>query len=213
MSKINRLRISKLFRSTRPTASRPGQRRSGWLEPDALALAAGMVIATVAPLGSADDITRAWALAAVAGAAPSERVVLLTVAPEDLRGGSCERALPGVLDRGHARAALVLEPADGLCGIKEGKGGAPVVALPLDDLRLRGTTVVGFEATSARSLGALGISSSPWVVPRAARSVPAVALRDLESGAVPACAVSPVRSRTRKSPARVKRSRWRSTTG
>jgi len=145
-----------------------------------------MVIATVAPLGSADDTTRAWALAAVAGAAPSERVVLLTVAPEDLRGGSCERALPGVLDRGHARAALVLEPADGLCGIKEGKGGAPVVALPLDDLRLRGTTVVGFEATSARSLGALGISSSPWVVPRAARSVPAVALRDLESGAVPA---------------------------
>lgn len=184
----NRPRIPKPFRTPRPMASGPARRRPAWLDLDAAAVAAGMLVATLAPLTTADGAARSWALAAVADRAPSERTALITVPADAMRGGDCGRALADALRRGGARGALLLEPVDTLCAL-EGRLAPPVAPLAIADLRVQSGAVVGFDQGAAASLGAFGLEPAAWVAPKAPLSVPVFSLRDLDGGAVPASAL------------------------
>ncbi|AKT36861.1 hypothetical protein [Chondromyces crocatus] len=185
MANFFRPRIPKPFRTARPMASGPARGLPAWLDVDAAAMAAGMLVAAVSPLADADAAARAWALMAVGDAAPSERVALLTVSPEALRAGGCDRALAEALRRGEARGALLLEPTETLCKLEEGAS-PPVAPLAVSDLHLRGGSVVGFGPGAAAAFGVFGQESSPWVMPRGRESVPVVSLGDLDRKAVPA---------------------------
>ena len=116
MAKTYRTRIPKQFRIPRPMASQPVASRFGWLRLDVLALAAGTLLAAVAPLRRLDDAARGLTLGALTDAAPSTHALLVTAAPEDLRANLCQRALRPLLERGGGRGALLLPPADAFCG-------------------------------------------------------------------------------------------------
>ncbi|WP_437645937.1 hypothetical protein [Sorangium sp. So ce362] len=170
--------------------------RFGWLRPDVLSIAAGALIAAVAPLDRFDYVARGLTASALADAAPSTQVLLVTASPEALRDGLCARSLPGLLERGRARGALLVPPADAFCGgdaAGRAAGAAPVVRMPPGLLRLSAGEVVGFFPLAAEEraaeLGALGVSAAPWVLKKAPQSVPAVSLRDLADGQVPAAAL------------------------
>ncbi|WP_437673601.1 hypothetical protein [Sorangium sp. So ce131] len=171
-----------------------------WLRPDVLSIAAGALIAAVAPLERFDWVARGLTASSLADEAPSAQVLLVTAAPEDLRDGLCERSLRGLLDGGRARGALLVPPADGFCGDVGRSAGAPaasaaapVVRLPTGLLRLSAGEVVGFASPAAEEraaeLGALGVTAAPWVIKKAPQSVPAVSLRALAEHQVPASAL------------------------
>ncbi|AUX47340.1 hypothetical protein SOCE26_088590 [Sorangium cellulosum] len=171
-----------------------------WLRPDVLSIAAGALFAAVAPLERFDWVARGLTASSLADEAPSAQVLLVTAAPEDLRDGLCERSLRGLLDRGRARGALLVPPADGFCGDAGRAAGAPaasaaapVVRLPTGLLRLSAGEVVGFASPAAderaAELGALGVTAAPWVIKKAPQSVPAVSLRALAEHQVPASAL------------------------
>ncbi|WP_437810810.1 hypothetical protein [Sorangium sp. So ce1078] len=196
MAKTYRPRIPKPFRIPRPSTSQAEAARSAWLRPDVLSIAAGALIAAVAPLERFDYVARGLTASALADAAPSPQVLLVTASPEALRDGLCERSLPGLLERGRARGALLVPPADAFCGGEaagRAAGAAPVVRMPPGLLRLSAGEVVGFFPLAAEpraaELGALGVSAAPWVIKKAPQSVPAVSLRDLADGQVPATAL------------------------
>ncbi|WP_437607313.1 hypothetical protein WMF20_41905 [Sorangium sp. So ce834] len=170
--------------------------RFAWLRPDVLSIAAGALIAAVAPLERFDYVARGLAASALADATPSAQVLLVTASPEALRDGLCARSLPGLLERGRARGALLVPPADAFCGgdaAGRGAGAAPVVRLPPGLLRVSAGEVVGFFSPGAEEraaeLGALGVTAAPWVIKKAPQSVPAVSLRDLADGQVPVAAL------------------------
>ncbi|WP_434043340.1 MULTISPECIES: hypothetical protein [Sorangium] len=186
----------------------PGEAaRFGWLRPDAIAIAAGALLAAVAPLERFDYVARGLTASSLADAAPSGQVLLVTASPEALRDGLCERALPGLLERGRARGALLIPPADAFCaggavggaaegarGALDGDRAAPVVRMPPGLLRLSAGEVVGFSPLAgeerAAELAALGVSAAPWVIKKAPQSVPAVSLSALAEGEVPASALA-----------------------
>ncbi|WP_437982100.1 hypothetical protein [Sorangium sp. So ce117] len=205
MAKTYRPRIPKPFRIPRRMAAQAEATRFGWLTPDVLSIVAGALIAAVAPLDRLDYVARGLTASALADAAPSAQVLLVTASPEALREGLCERSLPGLLERGRARGALLIPPADAFCGggaaasragaasATSAAGAAPVVRMPPELLRLSAGDVVGFfplaAGERAPELGALGVSAAPWVLKKAPQSVPAVSLRDLADGQVPASAL------------------------
>ncbi|MGK4001770.1 hypothetical protein WMF31_04030 [Sorangium sp. So ce1036] len=163
--------------------------RLGWLRPDVLSIVAGALLAAVTPFERFDYIARGLTASALADGAPSTQVLLVTAAPDALRDGLCARSLPGLLERGRARGALLVPPADAFCG--DGAAAAvPVARMPPALLRLSAGEVVGFASPAgdarAADLGALGVTAAPWVLKKAPQSVPAVSLSALAEGQVPA---------------------------
>jgi hypothetical protein len=192
MAKTSRLRVPVHLRIPRPTSSGPAPRRLAWLGLEAAAVAAGALIAAVAPLGGLDAAARGLTLEALASRDPSARLMLVVASPEDLRDGACARALDDLLELGGARGALLVPPADVFCERPGGAGpgdARPVVRLPPEVLRIRGGQVAGFgppdQAPGGSALRALGVADAPWVLPKAERSVPAITLAELIEGRLP----------------------------
>lgn len=198
MVKISRSKTSPDPRIPRPTSSGPTPGGFAWLGIEAAALAAGALLAVAAPLDGLNDAARGLTLQTLASRDPSSKVMLVVVTPEDMRDGVCARALDDLLKLGDARGALLAPPVDVFCergkapGAGHGEianGARPAVRLPPELLRVRGGDVVGLnspdELPGADALRALGITAAPWVLPKAARSVPAIALDELTEGRLP----------------------------
>ena len=157
-----------------------------------LELVASLVVGAVAlllPLKSLDDSFNAWLLQGVGRRQAPASVIVLTITEEALEGNRCSKLLDEALRAGNAAGALVVPPADRLCQIRSRfDGRQPIVVLAPDTLRRHaGGVIVGFRprAVDRPAFHAIGIDHARWVAPRDWRSVPSIALTDLNVGRVP----------------------------
>lgn len=190
----DRQKIPKPFRAPRPMAfEKDRSRLSARAKLETLAILVGGVFAAVAPFSGADEEMRELTLRAIAGRSPSSHVLVVHASPEDLRDGACSRALSELVEKGHARGALIVPPLDVFCRPNKGESrpDAPILPLPaaIPRLSARGT-VLGFEAPKADlpdgpALMTLGVAEARWVVPAPFESVPTVALADVAAGRTP----------------------------
>ncbi|MBN2194456.1 MAG: hypothetical protein JW751_16685 [Polyangiaceae bacterium] len=155
---------------------------------EAIACAVVFLVGVLAPLQRLDDLVNGQLLVALGRSEPPASVILLMLDDVAIRDG-CAGRLTDALQRGGAKGALVVPPAQDLCRIADSIGGRrPVAALPRGAVRTTaGGYVVGWvpRAADRATLAAFGIEKAPWVAPRSFQAIPAVPLSEVTSGRVP----------------------------
>jgi len=183
-------KIPRPYRAPRPMAFEK-DRASAWgrARLELLAIFIAGITGAIAPLRSADDEVRELTLRAIAGRSPSSHVLVVHASPETLSKGTCWSALSELVDKGHARGALLVPPLEAFCTPKDKSATSlSIQTLPAEIVRRSATgAVLGFEAPPPNrpDLVALGIQGASWIVPSPADSVPKLALADVAAGRAP----------------------------
>lgn len=167
----------------------PGQHAFWSIVPlEAIACALVFLIALLTPLRGLDDLVNGQILVALGRAEPPASVLLLILNDTAVRD-DCAGRLTDALQRGGAKGALVIPPAQDLCRVSDSlRGRRPVATLPRGAIRTTlGGYVVGWVPRPAdrATLAAFGVEGAPWVAPRSWRGVPAVPLSEVTAGRVP----------------------------
>ncbi len=185
----NRRRVPKQFLAPRPMTSAALRQHPFWdlVTLELLAFVVASALLLTGAFGRLDRAVYSQALELTASDAPSDDVVVVLVSPQALARGSCSASVTRALQDGGAALGVLLDPLIALC---TPHGDKPhFVALDLDALsndasgRVRGF-VAGRVAPELRAR--LPIGDDDFVAPRAAKSMPMLALAELESGRVPA---------------------------